>query len=134
VTSVEDDRDWFKRVETSIRPFKNVALVGVDGRDEYVGAVDAFHENSLDVVLVDGRYRDECVWRAIPKLRQGGILVVDNVNWFLPSKSISPESRRLEQGYATPLWKQASAVLSAWRRIWTSSGVTDTAIWIRSDS
>lgn len=133
VTSVEHDRGWFERVENWIRPFRNVTLVARTDRDEYLGAVDAFSENSLDVVLVDGLYRDECVCRAIPKLRHGGILVVDNVNWFLPSKSISPGSRRLEQGYATPLWERADAVLSKWRRIWTSSGVTDTAIWIRSD-
>lgn len=44
----------------------------------YVRAIDVHADNSLDLVVVDGRARVACVGRALPKLRDGGYLLLDN--------------------------------------------------------
>lgn len=46
--------------------------------ERYVRAIDAFDEESLDVVLVDGRARASCLAHAAPRVRPGGLLVLDN--------------------------------------------------------
>ena len=44
----------------------------------YVKAIDAYPDRSFDLVLVDGRARMACVRRALPKLKPGGALMLDN--------------------------------------------------------
>ncbi len=46
--------------------------------ERYVKAIDPFPEESFDIVVVDGRARNGCVKRAIPRVKRGGYLVVDN--------------------------------------------------------
>jgi hypothetical protein len=46
--------------------------------DRYVRSIDDHPDGSLDVVIVDGRARLACVERALPKIRPGGHLVLDN--------------------------------------------------------
>jgi hypothetical protein len=48
---------------------------------EYVAAIDRYRNSSLDIVLVDGRARMACCFRALPKVRRGGILVLDNSDY-----------------------------------------------------
>jgi predicted O-methyltransferase YrrM len=43
----------------------------------YVAAIDDV-DGAFDVVVVDGRARAECLRRAVPRLRPGGIVVFDN--------------------------------------------------------
>ncbi len=48
----------------------------------YVRVVEEFEEGSLDFVVVDGHYRQACVQAVLPKLKAGGLLLVDNTNWM----------------------------------------------------
>jgi predicted O-methyltransferase YrrM len=100
---------------------------------EYARAIEPFEGGALDFVLVDGIRREECARAALSKIAPGGLLVIDNANWFLPSRSRSPNSRRPRgaDAHASPIWREVAEALEGWRRIWTSNGVTDTAIWIR---
>lgn len=101
--------------------------------DDYVNVVNNHSDESLDFCLVDGILRDRCALSALSKIKPGGILIIDNVNWFMPHVrgSSSPNSRRVEDGCASELWKEVYSVLSSWRCIWTSNGVTDTAFWVK---
>ena len=47
---------------------------------EYVEAIDVHPDHTFDLVLVDGRMRTECMQHAIPKVRSGGYLMLDNSN------------------------------------------------------
>jgi hypothetical protein len=51
----------------------------------YVTQIDAFPDAYFDVVLVDGRARAACIRNAAPKVKPGGMLIVDNANreWYL---------------------------------------------------
>jgi predicted O-methyltransferase YrrM len=139
LTSVEDNADWHRRVRERL---SELGLSNVEVRhcprdateDEraassaYVRVIEEFADESLDFVLVDGIYRSHCATGATAKVRPGGLIVIDNVHWFLPSASRTPTARRLQDGPADSVWQQFLDRTSSWRRIWTTSGVIDTLI------
>lgn len=96
-------------------------------REAYVNAHE-IPESSLDFVLVDGEYRDDCTQRAMRLLRSGGILIIDNAELYLPSDTRSPW--RVPEP-ATALWRRLAGELAGWQHIWTTNGVWDTAMWIK---
>ena len=44
----------------------------------YFRALNDIEDHSLDFVIVDGRARTECCHEILPKIKQGGILILDN--------------------------------------------------------
>lgn len=78
VTSVEHDPDWVSKVRKRC-PVADVRAVPANARD-YVAAVDEFGDGSFDVVIVDGRYRAECLHRGASKVMPGGLLVLDDTD------------------------------------------------------
>jgi hypothetical protein len=96
----------------------------------YVRAVDVFAPKSIDFALVDGMYRSACALAVLPKLRSGALLIVDNVNWFLPSASRAPSSRSLTDEPLSPTWAEFADAIRGWELRWTQNGVADTAIWV----
>lgn len=48
--------------------------------ESYVKAIDDCPDQSLDLVLVDGRARMACVKRSLGKIKPGGALMLDNSN------------------------------------------------------
>lgn len=97
---------------------------------DYVRAVDTFDARAVDFALVDGMYRSACALAVLPKLRSGGLLIVDNVNWFLPSSSRAPTSRSPTDAPLSPTWAEFAEAMRGWELRWTQNGVADTAIWV----
>lgn len=141
LTSVEHDAQWHELVTARLNQH---GLGNVDyilapgdqpmdrgGDSTYARVALGFPDASLDFALIDGHYRDYSAKFIMPKLKPGGMLVIDNVNWYLPCESKAPNSRSSALGPATGAWSEVWRKLSDWRTIWTSSGVWDTAIFIR---
>jgi predicted O-methyltransferase YrrM len=139
VYSIEHDREWFARVRTLL------AAKGVDAdsvrlldagpephadSSPYVRAIDELGDGAVDVCIVDGEQRDDCALAAIPKLTSGGLLLVDDIHWFLDHPTFAPHSRR-GRGPANEKWRRFGELVADWRCVWTTDGVTDTAIWIK---
>lgn len=91
VSSVESDAGWYSALRSSIRhdttalmlvepaATGKIASVSEPGYfDDYIAHIDPFEDETLDLVVVDGRCRVECATRAIPKLRPGGRLLFDD--------------------------------------------------------
>lgn len=78
---------------------------------EYIHAIADCDDDSFDFILVDGRARPECVFTTLPKLKSGGLLILDN-----------SERERYEIVFQ---------VLDSWDRVVTSNGLTDTTFWIK---
>jgi len=55
--------------------------------EQYARTIDAFDDESFDLILVDGRARPSCAMQAIPKLKTGGLLIFDNSErpYYLPA-------------------------------------------------
>lgn len=83
--------------------------VGDHHYQDYIDFLDQVADESLDFILVDGRARKSCALKAIPKLKPGGLLVLDN-----------SERKRYIKVHHT---------LSSWNSIFTTTGLTDTTIW-----
>jgi hypothetical protein len=135
LTSIESDPVWFEKVGRIISELgldEKIDYRLVHEMDKYHLQSDTFPDESVDFCLVDGMERSACALSMIPKMKPAGILVVDNVNWFLPNdKTHSPSSRTLESGPATEEWGIFQEVVSDWKRIWTSNGVTDTCFFFK---
>jgi predicted O-methyltransferase YrrM len=97
VISVEHDPDWVTQVRARC-PAAEVRAV-LDNVRDYAAAIDEFVDGSLDVVIVDGRYRAECLHRGAPKVRPGGLLILDDTD--------QRKLRRLKKS-SLPEWKTAS--------------------------
>jgi len=97
----------------------------------YVHVADDFEKESLDFALVDGIYREYCARAVLEKLKPGGMLIIDNVNLYLPCESVAPNSVPLDGKPVTPVWQEVYDVIHPWRTIWTSNGVSDTAIFFK---
>jgi len=138
LTSIEDNPQWHQRVSRMIaeRGLSNVTyrLLPPPGESpaesQYVHACDEFSDETLGFALVDGSSREHCALNVIPKIAPGGLLVIDNINWFLDHPTHSPASRA-GKGPLNAAWAEVTHKLAPWRMIWATSGVTDTAIWIR---
>lgn len=130
LVSVEDNREWYEKVQAMLRRegLSNVDYRFAQGKAAYVGEVAALPRESFDFALVDGSHRDEVLQQVVGVVRPGGLVIVDNVNWYVPTGSRSPTSAR-DGKYAPGLWEELfEQRLRGWRRIWTSNGVTDTVI------
>ena len=134
--SIEHNEAWYKKTKARLEQNKlnNVKYYHCpdisSGETEYVKRAYRFKKESFDFVLVDGELRDHCALAAIPLVKPGGILMIDNANRYLPNQSRSPESIR--NTAASRHWAEAAEQLKGWKLTWTSNGVCDTAWWFKS--
>lgn len=127
--SIEHDKNWFDKIESEIKK-QNINNIDYRLKTEkkYTDIFNEIKDNSLDFVLVDGLLRDVCVKKSIPKIKNGGLLIIDNINWFAPSDSRSPASKRNNE-FDSEIWREVfEKDIKNWRKIWTSNGVFDTLI------
>jgi len=106
VVSIEYDKGYYEVVKAQLEKHenKNVELVLAPpqekgkmksfaplyaGRyfDKYVATIDQYPDRHFDVIVVDGRQRNECFKRAIRKVKEGGIIVFDNFDREIYKKS-----------------------------------------------
>lgn len=129
LTSIESDAAWFHQVSRQLQEsgVANVELrhVPLDHREsetyalEYAplpanpSAILDLPDASLDFVVVDGWYRPVCTRAALPKLKPGGLLLIDNTDWKDPPHVHVPQD--------WPLLHRSRNVL------------TETSIWRRPD-
>ena len=140
LTSFETSTQWHDKV---INQLKDQGVSNVDyilipedhpsenGDGPYARTALEFADASLDFALVDSYYRDSCAKYLIPKVKPGGLLIIDNINWSLPTPSKSPGTRPPALGPSTSTWAEVWQEISGWRRIWTSNGVYDTSIFFK---
>lgn len=82
VVTVEHHPGWaaeLRRRITSDR-WTLVERSSDDAFAAYVGAIEEHPDDSFDVVVVDGRERARCLTAAMPKVRPGGLLIVDDID------------------------------------------------------
>ncbi len=136
VNSVEHDQNWYQRVKEQLQepnldhvklhfipPIKPETNQDVANRykqlynnpnhnyENYINFIYNFPDSYFDVVLVDGRARTECALAAMPKLKSGGILILDN-------------SER-------PRYQPVHHALQSWPRVETTTGLTNTTFWFK---
>jgi predicted O-methyltransferase YrrM len=95
VVSIEHNSEWVERVQQMIEKHQcpnNIDLRYVRGHGtdhrtafrDYADAILSFPDETFDLVFVDGEAssRGWCLRNAIPKLKPGGYLLLDNSDWL----------------------------------------------------
>jgi len=80
---------------------------------QYTAFIDSFENDFFDFILIDGRARRTCALKAKSKLKEGGLMVLDN-----------SERKRYERVHSA---------LKDWPSIVTTTGLTDTTIWLKPE-
>ena len=79
VISVENHAEWYNAVMKLTRDQENVRVIFAESRADYVGAI-AQAGGKFDLILIDGKYRKDCVEGVRPYLTGTGVIVVDNTD------------------------------------------------------
>ncbi len=164
VISVEHDPTWCARLRQVLaeehltncelllrEPARQPLPCGVNGRsyasskpeyarmsfENYVRAIDAYPDESFDLVVVDGRARTSCLLHAVAKVRVGGRLVLDNSDnreYAETMNALNDYPRTDLRGfgpYWPPAWWRTSvwAKTAAWQpgRVKSGTAEPDTA-------
>ena len=107
VITVEDDDLWFRNLQRLV-PDADLRFVPRTADSTptahgsfaaYSHAIDAEPDQSFDLVVVDGQARRDCMLAAAPKVKPGGMLLLDDSQW---SDTAPPgrERHRLRAPYA----------------------------------
>lgn len=108
VISVEHDKEWSKVLNHKLLDlgYENVLLKEIEGEkiddyfnlnpenaddfiskdnkssglsyEKYAKSIKQYDLNYFDIIVVDGRVRNACIKQAIPHIKKGGYLIVDN--------------------------------------------------------
>lgn len=79
VYGVDGNPEWVKAMHDQVISNSIIACISIE--DIYVASIHNF--KNIDIVVVDGDYRDKCVPHALSALKPGGKLIIDN--WSQPS-------------------------------------------------
>lgn len=137
--SIEHVPEWRQKVEQMLAVVNltnvDLRLAEYDAHSEstspYVCVLEELPTESVDFAVVDGMARDQITMGLLDKIRPGGLLILDNANLYLDHPTCAPHSRA-GKGHANDIWTQIARRLCAWRAIWTTNGVADTALWIKT--
>lgn len=110
-------------------------------RSSIVRAVDDFADETLDFALIDSAPRGCLCAGVAPKLKHGGLLILDNANWYLPPppdvRPIAPSSVSAVPGMPGShiprheCWPAFARLAADWDVLWSSDGVQMTAIFVK---
>lgn len=76
LVSVEDELDWQENIQ------KKVSSTVIFEREPGAYADAPVKYGTFDVIVIDGSYRNACVSPAVRCLREGGMIIADNTDWF----------------------------------------------------
>ena len=89
IISIEHSREYYNKVTNSLRQanIKNVEPHRIECDEKvdapnslYVKIIEKNPDSTFDFILVDGILRHHCAFAALPKVRPGGLIIIDNVN------------------------------------------------------
>ncbi|MDX2255901.1 MAG: hypothetical protein NW214_10320 [Pseudanabaenaceae cyanobacterium bins.39] len=82
VISVEQDVQWYKKISQAHKlPNLNIQLI--EEEELYINHILTYEQN-FDVIIIDGNFsRYKCAQSAIKKLQTGGLIILDNADWWV---------------------------------------------------
>ena len=79
VISVEHDPGWYASISAQAKERKNLTVIHASSKEDYLGAI-LRAGGRFDLILVDGRYRKDCVEMVRSFLSPNGLIVIDNTD------------------------------------------------------
>lgn len=96
VTSYESDMNW-QTIIGGLLGDLEASVVLADWWDDSIPTrlANIFKLESFDLILIDGQSRRECILASIPLVRPGGVLMIDNADWFACEPIMQDFNRRM---------------------------------------
>lgn len=85
VISIEDNNEWFNYVNNA--KLDNMTIYLRQDKDGYINSIKE-HNRKFNIIIIDGKWRTSCARVAVNYLRDGGIIIFDNTDWFLKASII----------------------------------------------
>lgn len=116
LTSVEHHEEYFNIVTSAAKEsIKNGDFHPILQPTPYESICDTLINSTFDIILVDGRNRVRCIKASITKLKEGGILILDNseTHWYKPGIELMKDWKKItflqpypdKYGYTYPGWE-----------------------------
>jgi hypothetical protein len=155
LTTFETDPAYYEQVAASLRAERianvDYQLIPHDfegetneeemHRNAFVRAAYELPDESLDYALVDSAPRGCLCFGVAPKIRRGGLLVLDNANWYLPPpRDVRPSAPgSVDAVLGTPgsriphheCWPAFARMVESWQAHWSSNGLQMTLILVK---
>ncbi len=77
VIAIEHDREWYEKIKLNLLENAKIFYKNLEYNGEYCRMINEF-ENKFDIIIVDGRDRVNCVKNSIDKLKENGIIILDD--------------------------------------------------------
>ena len=130
--SVEHNSSWYLKVKKmlEIQNIDNVNLVKKDKTlNDYLDIFDSIEDDSLDFVLIDGIHRSDCAIKSIKKLKNEGILVIDNINRYVPIIDTNSPNSIKDTSLIDQNWLTFLNLVKNQKSMIFSNNITDTGIY-----
>ena len=130
--AIEHNPAWQRKVSAMLeqRGLRN-AEVRLAEEARYLAQMDEVADGSLDLVLVDGLLAGRALGLSMPRLRPGGLLVLNRAHFTLPSDSTTPDARTRADGPEESVDPLAFVELQRWALKWFTDGINDTALFAK---
>jgi predicted O-methyltransferase YrrM len=140
LTSIEDNKEWFLKVKEELteKGVNNVSFLfkksdNLNPSDsDYCKSIESFKDDSLDFIIIDGKYRDVFALKSLKKIKKGGFIYLDDANRYYPFKTSSPYSIGEDVSKMNNSWKTFKEEVDNWRKIITKDGVSDGVFFIKN--
>ena len=87
--SIEHEESWLNKVHENLAPkyLKNWTPNYIKSSNtndqvpvakDYLSNIESIDDSSIEIALIDGRHRVECINQSIPKIKPGGCIILDN--------------------------------------------------------
>lgn len=134
VLSIEHNEKWYEEIKRKIQDininnidyfFESISYEYDPLTSGYLKRVSDLVDNYFDLVLIDGKLRGHCALIGLQKLKNNGIMVIDNVERYIFIGSKTPESIK-DESQMTEEWIKFKELTSDYRKILFDNGITVT--------
>jgi hypothetical protein len=92
IVSVEHQKEWHDIFIKKVK--ENVELKLSPDKESYIQSI--LNHGSFDVIIIDGIYRFQCAQVAISKLKPGGLVILDNSDWYVNVAQLLREANLIQ--------------------------------------
>lgn len=79
VHSAEHNKEWYEKIKNEIAENQIIELC--ENEKDYLDAINKIPGN-IDIIIIDGVYREKCARLVQGHLSDGGIVILDNADWY----------------------------------------------------
>ena len=131
--TIEHDKYYYDKLRNqnlSLINKKKYAIYHLTKEDSFISFINKIKDQSIDLVLVDSMYRYSVVKNILSKIKDNGLLIIDNIGRFIPTNTNCPiDSGREKNKFLNQSWKDLfeQIIFKNYSIKITTDGVSDTA-------